>query len=1132
MALFCEYCGSPLNDDARFCTNCGHTVGQANQPSPPQQPSPNPQPSFRPSPQATQPRQPKKKGGCLKALLILAVVVVVIVGAVKYYEYRRDKRIYKENTTYKPPMIPKQPQQSQDMEEPADVVENGDDDWFNSLALTEEDLEYLKENPIVVTPENSPGNPAFIEVTYTEEEYTNAPTVAALVTRESPEVDLPELGIHVNMQSWNLNYEQDSLIVKRLPDKVDEATGMILHSCDYSLVSKQHTFLTGVEITAPVQGDPDAFAGFVSYNEATGRWEEVYYELSEDGLTYTAYPTSFSKKASLERIKTEGMDAIEKYKIDGKSIFVQLKNEMKPKYIENSHYLYPVTVARTADLEKFITSADKTELDMINKMVVESGKMPSQSSFTKGLQVVGFLNDGVANTKAAVDFFKNTANKAPGQMSAFAPAVALVGSMCYALNVADQTMRDVDKGTITEENESNFYGALVGCGGAVSEYAEAAGLAMAEKGGAMGAKIAGVAGVASTLATVVGAIMFANSIKTMIVDYETSETFPLGEYAPISIADAACHCYMRDNAFSDNGYAKKPVTGLASWFTTSEAPIKKLDSAMVYRHHPEKLLDCHPANWLLAYECLLKQHPNDIKALTEAYDQLYYKFADAFWNEPPEIQKKYFRQACRDYIKILKFTDSGALVMETTLERATSFREAPIGNSLDLEAKNEWIALQGALLTKTRQVRQELRFATIDYVWNEIFKAWDQDPEFEMRYIKRIKNNPILLEKHRNRDIQLLMHNTSSVIRDFYKTKHQKAIMEVENKLHCLILPLLNTRLTFYANNLDDPNGIHKPTNYGGSALPTFAFKCDKKAKFRPGNAYEVKPCFPLELRPNWNNPVLLETTVYHYLMFGCPVEVETNIMVDDKPVMAKANWDKVELVTDEKLKDVVNEMAIIEEESEKYNTAAGVYQPESQGASLGLYFMNQKGYSDTQIPVEFRIKREIIEEYTCTSYLSIADSQRKREYEHCFLGCSSNSEFKSHVQIMKNGEFYIVSSGECENSLLEETTNVVTTGHIDKKTGTGSFTMKGSKQAVAKDDGMTWTVSIEGVGEIKGATIREVGIGDGWFSVEMNDTKKDLGKFVIKDCTIKESSHKGDNKFKSVEYQDKVYLELKELIP
>ncbi len=91
MAKFCEYCGAPLKDGAKFCTGCGHAVAAKPQPQP--QPNPQPQPSRQPEAEPTvQAPKPKKKGGCGKVLLIVALIAVVGYGGWEFYQNREAKR--------------------------------------------------------------------------------------------------------------------------------------------------------------------------------------------------------------------------------------------------------------------------------------------------------------------------------------------------------------------------------------------------------------------------------------------------------------------------------------------------------------------------------------------------------------------------------------------------------------------------------------------------------------------------------------------------------------------------------------------------------------------------------------------------------------------------------------------------------------------------------------------------------------------------------------------------------------------------------------------------------------------------------------------------------------------------------
>ena len=91
MPKFCEYCGTPLKEGAKFCVGCGHSVAQAAQPAnqnmnnqrayAPQTPNVNPMPTepypnAQPTPMS--PQTPAKKDNTL-LIIMLAIAAVLIV---------------------------------------------------------------------------------------------------------------------------------------------------------------------------------------------------------------------------------------------------------------------------------------------------------------------------------------------------------------------------------------------------------------------------------------------------------------------------------------------------------------------------------------------------------------------------------------------------------------------------------------------------------------------------------------------------------------------------------------------------------------------------------------------------------------------------------------------------------------------------------------------------------------------------------------------------------------------------------------------------------------------------------------------------------------------------------------------
>lgn len=832
------------------------------------------------------------------------------------------------------------------------------DEILESFALTEDDIEYLRENPILVTPENSPGNPAFIEVSYTDEDYENAIGYASLVTRDMPEADFPEFGIHVNLKPWNLDYQEDSLVVIRLPDKIDEATGSILYTYDCFLLSGQDKFLTDVEITAPVQGDTDAFEGIVTFSKEKGTWERVYCELAEDRQTFTAYMPHFSdvtQQNALDIINTRGQAAIDLYQQDGKSIFVQLDKELKPKYEGCSHYLYPITVSKTTDFEKFFNQKAKNKTNMANRIIVENGNIPEKDAFMTAMEWLGIGGDIVGNSAGGIGLttdmgitFKTVSSNG---VSKIGKGCTYLGMAILAINVADQLAQDKEWGTILTD-KNNVLGTVCAIAGAIG---------LAAPAGSFWA----------LTATVVTGGIFVYSASGMIKNIISDINYPMGY--PSSIAEAALHCYMQEYAYSENGYAKNQND---SWLFPSPKPTEQLDSTMIYEHFPQKLLDCNEKNWLAAYDCLLEKYANDPRKMYAAYEKMYDDFADAFWKESPEVRQKYFRMACKKNIEIemtyTMYHDHGLTSQEkTSLVENAEFFSIPDNSKYGFspEAKTEWEEIQQDWIDHANQLKEQennirsqrpldsrlIDRSNVSYedVWNAVFRDWDEAgaSEKELRYLGDPNKQR---EAFHDRSIQLLRQRTIPLLHDYYDKKRRQGIMEVRELLDNVIVPLLNTRLTFYAKDLNCPNSPYKTLRDNGTEKVAFTFDCNRTPLFLPRNSEEAKTAYHLDLAVNPRDSVLLETTAYHYLMFGSPTKVKLYVDDEENPILAKANWNKVKLETDPNLKKVVQSMDYVQENPQKermsYYGGGGCWRQEIDIPAL------QHDIIDTKIPIEFRV--------------------------------------------------------------------------------------------------------------------------------------------------------------------------------
>lgn len=276
MAKFCEYCGAPLQEGARFCTGCGHPVAVKSQPSQPsqqrQQPSQG-QPSqsqsqprqsygsqqgsqmkFQPSAQAAKMKETvakKKKGGCGKVLLVVVIIVAAIVGISKYSEDRELKKTREEITKNYPELQKELEKKKQNKSKNQEQSDNGLTDFASLKVLKTEDGSISESSPAV--------------------------TLCGVTIDAFPEM---------------LKDGAKPVTVSMLESSVSKEG---VRSENYELSMGAHErFKIPVEVSFPCSVSSNTDPVVEHYNIEAGVWEPLISFMDRDGSSVSAYFSSFS----------------------------------------------------------------------------------------------------------------------------------------------------------------------------------------------------------------------------------------------------------------------------------------------------------------------------------------------------------------------------------------------------------------------------------------------------------------------------------------------------------------------------------------------------------------------------------------------------------------------------------------------------------------------------------------------------------------------------------------------------------------------------------------------------------------------------------------------------------------------
>ena len=548
---FCTSCGKPLAPDAAFCPFCGaKRNGAAPAPDPAARPTPPRTPSTQGGPAYMQPgyqqrvraeraavqeaAKPKKSTRGLSLFLSVLLVVQFCIAGFKYPGFLKDGLKLPGFVTGKT-----------DGKGESGNIDEATRDFLDSLGITDEQLEAFRSLEIEATPENSPGNPRFIEARYTEGDYASAQSLDAKVSRDNPEADFPPFGIHIDLKSWNLDSEEDTLTVRKLPLKTDEATDCELYAYDYSLASGQHEFYTDVEITVPLQGDPAAFDGVLYYNESADVWEDAYCELSEDGGTYTLYTSHFSTDAErtdlkLKELAKQVQAGLSRFVDQNGTIFRILPEEYPSKYPNSKTFLYKVGIRGGWKIDTFFSQQTAESLALYEALMKKTGGVPAEAGAAEGWGLLGGKTDAGASAQTAASVYSENAKVGQNITGSVGwdsinAGITIIGLWSLMMRCLDQWQRGVAFEDIIKSNKWNFVSAAVSAAGLFMTACKYIGVAT----------VAGVStATGATVLAIVGAAIFAytkiDAAKTEAYEFN----YPLGQ--PKTIEDAAYYYYLSD----------------------------------------------------------------------------------------------------------------------------------------------------------------------------------------------------------------------------------------------------------------------------------------------------------------------------------------------------------------------------------------------------------------------------------------------------------------------------------------------------------------------------------------------------------------------------------------------------------
>lgn len=892
---YCTSCGKELLPDASFCRFCGARRDAASAPAsaaPNRNAAPNrTDPPYRSAPPTGTPApmqpggdrraraergtaesaaKPKKGDRALSLFLALTLAIELCIAGFRYPGFLKKVNL--------PGIVTGRG----DGEGDSGEITAEARELLDSLGITQEQLEMFRGLEIEATPENSPGNPRFIEARFTDADYRAAESQSAAVSRENPTADFPSFGIHVDLKSWNLDSEEDTLTVRKLPLRTDEATGCELYAYDYSLASGQHEFYTDVEITVPLQGDPAAFDGVLYYNESADVWEDAYCELSEDGGTYTLYASHFSTDAErtdlkLKELAKQVQAGLSRFTDTNGTIFRILPEEYPSKYPNSKTFLYKVGIRGGWKIDTFFSQQTAESLALYEALMKKTGGVPAEAGSAEGWGLLGGKMDAGASAQTAASVYSENAKVGQNITGSVGwdsinAGITIIGLWSLMMRCLDQWQRGVAFEDIIKSNKWNFVSAAVSAAGLFMTACKYIGVAT----------VAGVSTAkGATVLAIVGAAIFACTKIDAAVTEAYEFNHPLGQ--PKTIEDGAYYYFLSDYGW-DSSRTEETQPGDAAAYALLrliESDPTEYDDSHAPAYHR---LDIRGNGWAFALSYLFEKYRDDPEKLEKKVKQLCDDFIERFWSDDirPSVRYDCWKKAVQKMLDEDHETDyyghyrkfegdsSGFAVVLSDEDHAKSL-------GITLEELERRRKIQ-ALVDSGR---------SIDGLFD---KAAERD-----QYVHLDDMDEEALKEHAR---AVLNKNLNPIVYNLYRKYYKEAFQEILRQYREELLPLLNTRITFYMADTSVKEGQMS----AAAKCDQFAFTDYEGPLFLPANKesgpHTVYTNMALERREN--TPVLLETLVYHYVRAGCPTRVNVGCTEDGTSFDGVADWDGVKISADQ----------------------------------------------------------------------------------------------------------------------------------------------------------------------------------------------------------------------------------------